>query len=276
MVRGKLGKLGVWKLRRWIPKRKRREAIEDTPMPQDGTRKVKSWPPEGQKLRESISELTFFSLSLALISTAVFIYLDTNIDSLATVDKDNDNNGAFSTISWVVRFGLTASGLGLGFCLNLCREQLTRGSSEQRDAVAYGRQVDHEINKLDSDHREARNTLLTHAQNNDPELSKMHIHFLIKRREDVRSFINDRAGEIQDLGYDHIAFLKEKEENFIRKTKLVDRLMDSVARLSGHDSILKPFVEHLKLVPQLTREYDGTEFQKTVSSDRQDDPKSKT
>ena len=237
-------------------------------MPQDDAKELRRWLPE-KKLRESISAENFISVLAALAVTIIFI-------CLGFIVKDSD-----SAVEIIARIGITLSGIVLGFCLNNCWTEWKRGDSRRAKAIEIDNHVEREIRKTAEDYRETAISLNTLTTNNDPESYKMSLYFLIKRRLDVQKFVNEKALDIRELGYDYEAFLAEKEESFKEMQRLTDNLVSSISDSANSES-MKPLIESLKVRPQLGYNHDRIEPREISSSGvtegetREEDPGSET
>lgn len=233
-----------------LQKVNRRESMKDAEMPQDNARKLRRWLPE-KKLRESISAENFISVLAALAVTVIFIYLGFVAEGDA--------------VEIIARIGITLSGIALGFCLNNFWTEWKRGDSKRVKAIEIDNHVEREIRRTAEDYRETTTSLNTLTTHNDPESYKKSLYFLIKRRLDVQKFVNEKALDIRELGYNYEVFLAEKEESFKEMQRLTDNLVSSISESADSES-MKPLIESLKVKPQLAYNHDRIESREPPSS----------
>ena len=234
-------------------------------MPQNDARQLRRWLPE-KRLRESISAESFISVLAALAVTVIFIYL-----GFVAEDIGGTGGGAVEIIA---RIGITLSGIALGFCLNNCWTEWKRGDSKRVKAIEIDNHVEREIRKTAEDYRETTTSLNTLTTHNDPESYKKSLYFLIKRRLDVQKFVNEKALDIRELGYNYEVFLAEKEESFKEMQRLTDNLVSSISESANSES-MKPLIESLKVKPQLSYNRDRIESREPPSSETMEDEERK-
>ncbi len=225
--------------------------------PQENARKLRRWLPE-KKFRESIGAENFISVLAALAATVIFIYLGFAAENM----EDSIEDAKDDTVAIIARIGITLSGIALGFCLSNCWAGWKRGDSRRAKAIEIDNQVEREIRKTAEDYRDTTTSLSMLPTSDDYESYKRSLYFLIKRRLDVQSFVNEKALDIRELGYDHEAFLAEKEESFKEMQKLTDNLVSSISESANSES-MKPLIEGLKMSPLLIYDRDQIESRET-------------
>lgn len=237
-------------------------------MPQDNARELRRWLPE-KRLRESISAENFISVLAALAATVIFIYLgfvaenvegaevgsskDTIVQDSASSNKtapdgtknaadDTRNDSPEGSVEIIARIGITLSGIALGFCLSNCWAEWKGGDSRRARAIEIDNYTEREIRKTVEDHRETSMSLDTLTRNKNPESSEksryssLREYFLGKRRLDIQRFLDEKALDIRELGYDHEAFLAEKKESLKKILVLTDDLVNFISELSSSES----------------------------------------
>lgn len=239
-------------------------------MPQENARELRRWLPE-KRLRESISAENFISVLAALVATVIFICLGflvenprsaegtcpeaTVVECTASNPEDNLDNpkedvnddedaasGSEGTVEIIARIGITLSGIALGFCLSNCWAEWKRGDSRRERAIEIDNHTEREIRKTVEDRRETSMSLDTLTRNKNPESSEksryssLREYFLGKRKLDIQRFLDEKALDIRELGYDHEAFLAEKKESLEKILALTDDLVSSISELSGSES----------------------------------------
>ena len=212
--------------------------------PQENARKLRRWLPE-KRLRESISAENFISVLAALAATVIFICLGFTVESVTGAEGNNTegNNVAIDgNIAIIARIGITLSGIALGFCLSNCWTEWKGGDSKRARAIEIDNYTEREIRKTVEDHRETSMSLDTLTRNKNPESSEksryssLREYFLGKRRLDIQRFLDEKALDIRELGYDHEAFLAEKKESLKKILVLTDDLVNFISELSGSES----------------------------------------
>ena len=230
-------------------------------MPQDNAKKLRRWLPE-KKLRESISAENRIALFIALVSVVLFALLD-------SAPRESD------IVEIIASIGITLSGIVLGFCFSNCWTEWKRGNSNRVKAIEIDNDTDRRMAETKEDFEEMKNTWSTLITDDNPEIQRRSMYFLTKRKSELEKFINRKALDIRELGYNDEEFLRQKEENFMRMQGLIDHLVSSISKSANFES-LTSFVEQLKAKPQLSYNRDRIESHETSSTMEDEERKEAT
>lgn len=225
-------------------------SMKASEIPQEDARRLRRWLPE-KRLRESISAENFISVFAALAVTVIFIYLGFVVEGTKGVEgrsleaAASSSGGSDGTVEIIARIGITLSGIALGFCLSNCWTEWNSGDSRRARAIEIDNHTEREIKKTVEDHRETSMSLDTLTRNKNPEnsekfrYSSLKEYFLGKRKLDIQRFLDEKALDIRELGYDHEAFLVEKKESLEKILVLTDELVSFISELSNSESMKK-------------------------------------
>ena len=264
MAQKESDKLGAWQLQRWLQNQKRSRWEKD--VVEDETRNETSWLP-AKNLRKSIHLLTLLALIMFLVLTGFFLFV---LDLSKSGDGPSESEGGL----WILKFGLTITSISLGFCLSLCVEQWRTGNLNRSKATKIRTDARKQISQMSICYKRTMSSMRHVPISKDPELFKMFLFFLSQRKIEAEEFLHNMANEIQELGYDHKEFLKERMIDYQETINLADQIVRMIYDSPYKDSIPKNFIEDVKITP-FFQNLDRVEQQEISSSETGDDLESK-
>lgn len=175
---------------------------------------IEDWLPR-KKFRESIKFETLWLTIIMAIFTLIFILLGSPEDSKP------------SSPSPLVEIGSVLSSIMFGFLLNNCWKEWENGNSDRREARKISDEVNQELDRNTAELQQQLNSLTRFSGIADHQAASF---FLSQQHLRTEQYIQKKARDIDNLGYDARAFLKEKRERFLDIRKLAKEL---VSRLSS-------------------------------------------